>query len=83
MPAGATFGGGPEAATATRTELGVGRGRGGKGRGGAEHVDRRPDRGVGGKLGWPALDVRNSWARGARFVLPVGSAAAHTAGGGP
>lgn len=44
-------------------------GRGGKGRGGAEHVEHRPDGGVGRGLGRRAPGVRDSWARGPGFVL--------------
>lgn len=60
MPAGVTFGINPGAAASSPTELGVRQGRGRKGRGGAEHVCRRPDRGVGGGLGQRALDVPDS-----------------------
>lgn len=59
---------GSAAAAASRTELGVGRAWG-KGRGGAEHVEHRPDGGVGRGLGRRAPGVRDSWARGAGFVL--------------
>lgn len=43
--------------------------RGGKGRGGAEHVEHGPDGGVGKGLDRRAPGVRDSWVRGAGFVL--------------
>lgn len=57
---------GPGTAAAPRSELGVGWAVGGegpkKGRGAAEHVERRPDRGVGGGLGRRAAGAPAAWA---------------------
>lgn len=73
---------GPGPAAAPATEFGRDRAWGEgprKGRGGAEHVERRPDRGVGGGLGRRAPAGWDWCARGAR--LPCGRGTLSVAAG--